>query len=445
MFLAVSGPQTHMLDIKFIKEFPEVVKAACKNKKVDADVDLILALDGKRRECQTKLEEVNRARNEAAKNKDIENGKALKLEAGLLDKEIAEVEAALAPLLRKVPNVPSVDTPIGPDESGNVVIRTVGEKPVFDFEVRDHVAIGEMFDMIDNAKASIVAGARFTYLKGDLVLLQNALAQFALSIVTNRDALKAIIAEAGINVVSTPFIPVIPPLFIKPEVFERMARLEPRDERYHIPSDDAYLIGSAEHTLGPIHMDETLAEGEMPRRYVAYTPAFRREAGSYGKDTRGILRLHQFDKIEMESFALPETSTEEQDLFVAIQEHMLKALGVPYQVMQICTGDMGGPDVRQIDIECWMPGQDRYRETHTSDLMTDYQARRLNTRVRRNAGGTEYVHMNDATLMAMGRLLIAIMENFQQADGSVRVPQVLVPYMYGRSVIGPAHKDVHPL
>jgi len=432
-----------MLDIKFVREFPDKVKDAAKNKNVVVDVDEIVSLDGQRRELQTQLEAVNRDRNEAAKAKDIENGKALKTKAAELDQAIADIDATLVPLLKKLPNVPDEDTPIGPDESGNVVIRTVGEKPSFAFEPRDHVAIGELWDMIDNERASKVAGARFTYLKGDLVLLQNALHQFALSVVTNEDALKSIIEEHKLEVSSTPFVPVIPPLFIKPEVFERMARLEPRDERYHIASDDAYLIGSAEHTLGPLHMDETLREVDMPRRYVALTPAFRREAGSYGKDTKGILRLHQFDKIEMESFALPETSRAEQDLFVALQEHMLKAIGIPYQVVRVCTGDMGAPDARQIDIESWMPGQQKYRETHTSDMMTDYQARRLNTRVKRNAGGNEFVHMNDATLMAMGRLLIALLENFQQEDGSVRVPEVLRPYMGGKAVIGPKHNDVH--
>ncbi len=188
--------------------------------------------------------------------------------------------------------------------------------------------------------------------------------------------------------------------------------------------------------MGPMHMDEVLREDELPLRYFAFTPAFRREAGSYGKDTRGILRLHQFDKIEMESFALPEQGLAEQELFVAIQEHLLQQLGVPYQVMQICTGDMGGPDARQIDIECWMPGQNRYRETHTSDMMTDYQARRLNTRVKRAAGEHQFVHMNDATCIAMGRLLIAIMENFQEADGTVRIPEVLRPWMMGKTHLG---------
>jgi seryl-tRNA synthetase len=182
-------------------------------------------------------------------------------------------------------------------------------------------------------------------------------------------------------------------------------------------------------------MGETLPEKELPLRYVGYSTAFRREAGSYGKDMKGILRLHQFDKLEMESFAIPEQAVAEQDFIVAIQEHLLQGLEIPYQVVAICTGDMGKPDVRQIDIECFLPGQGKYRETHTSDLMGDYQARRLETRVKRLSGETEFVHMNDATAFAVGRALIAIMENYQEADGSIRVPKALQAYM-GKDVIG---------
>ncbi|MBI4457636.1 serine--tRNA ligase, partial [Candidatus Uhrbacteria bacterium] len=312
----------------------------------------------------------------------------------------------------------------------------VGKPSAFSFKVKDHMALGEALGLIDSERAAEVAGTRFTYLLGDLVLLQYALVRLAFSVLTDKSELEKVIAKAGLNASAAAFVPVVPPLMIRPEVMERMARLEPRDERYHIPSDDVYLIGSAEHTLGPLHMDDTLKEAELPKRYVAFTPAFRREAGSYGKDTRGILRVHQFDKIEMESFSLPEQSRAEQDLFVAIQEHLMSSLGIPYRVVQVCTGDMGGPDSRQIDIEAWMPGQDRYRETHTSDLMTDYQARRLNTRVRRGQGGTEFVHMNDATVLAIGRVLIAIMENYQREDGTIAIPDVLVPFMDGKKVIG---------
>ncbi len=429
-----------MLDIKYIREHIDATKRAAETKKVKVDIDALLAADQHWREVLLRVEGMRAQQNVAsdviakekdpeAKKKAIAEMRTLKESLTLLETEMTALEEEVKTLLRLVPNIPSEDTPVGPDESGNVVIRKVGEPPTFSFPIKDHVALGEDLGLIDNETASKVAGARFTYLKGSLVQLQYALVQHVFSILTDQKIVADILAKAHLSLPTTPFVPVAPPLMIRPEVFERMARLEPRDERYHIESDDLFLIGSAEHTLGPIHMDETLQEETLPRRYAAYTPAFRREAGSYGKDMRGILRLHQFDKIEMESFCLPETSTDEQNFFVAIQEYILQSLNIPYQVMQICTGDMGGPDARQIDIESWMPGQNRYRETHTADLMTDYQARRLNTRVKRATGETQYVHMNDGTALAIGRILIATMENNQQEDGSVLIPSVLYPYL----------------
>ena len=216
---------------------------------------------------------------------------------------------------------------------------------------------------------------------------------------------------------------------------QKMGRLHPKDDRYCLEEDNQVLVGSAEHCLGPLHMDETIPEVQLPIRYIAFTAAFRREAGTYGKDTRGILRTHQFEKIEMESFCLPEDGEHEQDLFVGLQEYLLKELNLHYQVINICTGDMGSMDYRQIDMETWMPGQNKFRETHTSDWMTDYQARRLKTKYKKDDGETGFVHMNDATAFALGRILIALMENNQNADGSINIPAVLQPYMGGQTVI----------
>jgi seryl-tRNA synthetase len=400
---------------------------------VVVDVDRILSLDAERRRLQGEIDAVNAARKEAAQAKDIPKGRALKDDAVRIEAELVRVETELNPLLLHIPNLPSADTPIGKDDSENVVLRTWGQPRAFDFKPKDHVELGEALGIIDNQKASEVAGARFAYLKGDLVLLQFALAQYAFSLLTSEATIKDIIDRAGLSVSTKPFLPIHPPLMIRPEVFQRMARMEPREERYHIPSDDAFLIGSAEHTLGPLHMDETLKEADLPRRYVAFTPAFRREAGSYGKDMRGIIRLHQFDKMEMESFSTPELGIAEQGLFVAIEEHLCQKLELPYRVVMTCTGDQGDPDARHLDIETWMPGQDKYRETHSADYMTDYQSRRLATKVKRADGSNQFVHMNDATVFA-GRTIVAILENYQEADGSVRVPEVLVPYM-GKDVI----------
>jgi len=319
--------------------------------------------------------------------------------------------------------------------SNHVWLKREDRQPVFSFKPKEHSELGIALGIIDVETAAEVSGSRFAYLKGDLVLLQFAILQFCLGIFTDREKLESIAREAGLDVKVTPFTPVLPPVFIKPAVQNRMARFMTPEEHYMFPNDDLMLIGSAEHTTGSMHMDKTFTEDQLPLRYVAYSTAFRREAGSHGKDTKGIIRQHQFDKLEMETFCLPENSLQEQNFLVAIQEYILKSLNLPYQVVLVCTGDMGFPDYRQVDIETWMPGQDRYRETHSADLTSSFQSRRLNTRVKRSDGKIEPVHMNDATAIAIGRALVAIIENYQQADGSIKVPEVLVKYM-GKEVIG---------
>jgi seryl-tRNA synthetase len=434
-----------MLDIAFIRDNKERVAEVAKQKKVDIDIDALLTKDRERVALVQEIEELRSLKNDineliqkaadaTEKTEIITRGKEIKVKLDEREAAYALVKAAYDALMLHVPNVVSPDTPIGPDESGNKVVRQVGTLRTFDFKPKEHWELGKALGLIDTETAAEVSGARFTYLKGDLAMLQFALVQYTLGVLTNEETLKTIIAGAKPSVSSKSFVPVVPPVFVRPEVMAKMARLEPKDERYHIPSDDLYLVGSAEHTLGPIHMGETLAEKELPIRYVGYSTAFRREAGSYGKDMKGILRLHQFDKLEMESFTVPEQAVAEQDFIVAIQEHLLQGLGIPYQVVAICTGDMGKPDLRQIDIECFLPGQGKYRETHTSDLMGDYQARRLETRVKRSSGETEFVYMNDATAFAVGRAIIAIMENYQEADGSIRIPEALQAYM-GKPVI----------
>lgn len=432
-----------MLDIQFIRENPELIKKTAASKKVTVDVDQLLQLDTQYRDHLDQINQLRHQRNVASKQnqnakptpEQIEQGKALKSQIALLETELEHIQSQLQALHLAIPNIPSDDTPEGKDESENKVVKKVGEPPVFNFTPKEHWELGEKLDLIDSERAAKTSGSRFVFLKGDLVLLQFALLQHAFKTLTDRETLAKIISDAGLNVEPTPFIPVVPPVLIRPQPFAQMARLEPREERYYIPSDDMYLIGSAEHTLGAMHLNETFTEKQLPLRYIGYSTAFRREAGSYGKDTKGILRVHQFDKLEMESFTLPELSIQEQDFFVAIQEYLMSSLGLPYQVVAICTGDMGGPDARQRDIETWMPGQNRYRETHTSDLMTDYQSRRLNIKVTRKSGDSQYVHMNDATAYAIGRTIIGIMENYQQSDGTIGIPEVLQPYM-GKSRIG---------
>lgn len=421
-----------MLDIKFIRENPDLIKQNCKNRLVNVDIDKLLTLDEKKRKLETEIGELRAKRNIGSKTKpskaEIKEMKELGEKINKLETKLNEAENHYSNLLLKIPNIYSKDTPIGPDESGNKVIRKYKEPTEFDFIPKDHIELGKLHKIIDTEKSNDISGARFNYLFGEAVLIQFALIHFLLNTLTNKKIIKNLAEKVG-NPFDKPFIPVIPPVMAKSEIMKKMDRFEPIEDRYYLKEDDILLVGSAEHTLGPLHINEVLSEENLPIRYIGYSTAFRREAGSYGKDTAGILRRHQFDKAEMESFIQPEHGLAEQDLIVAIQEYLIQKLEIPYQVVLICTGDMGKPDYRQIDIECWMPGQNKYRETNTSDYMTDFQSRRLNIKYKKKGGVKEFVHMNDATAFAMGRILIAIMENFQQKDGSIIIPEVLRKYM----------------
>ncbi|MCX6755711.1 MAG: serine--tRNA ligase [Candidatus Nomurabacteria bacterium] len=435
-----------MLDIKFIRENKEIVQAGAVKKHVDIDIEKLIALDDERlvilKEVEQLRTEINRVSNDIGRDQDsalkvqlIEEMRIVKDEIKAKEEKLKEIIVEWQKIMLAIPNIPSVDTPEGSDESGNQVIRTWGEKTVFDFTPKEHFELGKDLGIIDTETAGEVAGSRFAYLKGDLVLLQFGIIQMCLEMLTNKETLKKIADDAGITININSFIPVIPPVFIRPNAQLKMARLMKPEDHYMFPNDDLMLIGSAEHTLGSMHMDKIFEENELPVRYAGYSTAFRREAGTAGKDTNGILRQHQFDKLEMEVFSLPENSMQEQNFLVAIQEYVLKTLNLPYQVISVCTGDMGFPDSRQIDIETWMPGQNKYRETHSSDSTGGFQARRLNTRVRRSDGKIEHVHMNDATVVAIGRVLIGIIENYQQADGSIKIPEVLRKYMGGKEFI----------
>ncbi len=437
-----------MLDIKLIKDNPDLIKKSMQNRgREDLEiVDELIALDDERIKVQKSLDDLRSQKNNASKeitknpedkDKIIEKIREIDGECDRLDKEMRELLEKIQTLIYKIPNLPVEDVPLGKDDTENVTIKEWGEKPNFDFEPKEHFEIGEELGIIDTKTSSKISGSRFTYLKGDLVLLQFALISFTMSVITSEEKISEIIKNAELDIPVKPFIPVIPPDMIRPDVYKRMARLsdEDKDERYYLEKDDLYLIGSAEHTLGPMYIDSILTENDLPLRFVGYSSCFRREAGSYGKDTKGILRLHQFDKIEMETFSLPEDGIKEQQLMVAIQEYLTQKLNIPYRVVYVCTGDMGTPDAKQIDIEMWMPGQNKYRETHSADYVSDYQSRRLQTRVRRKDSSIDYVHMNDATAFAIGRTLIAIIENYQQKDGTIKIPEILVPYMGGKTSI----------
>ncbi|HTK03204.1 MAG TPA: serine--tRNA ligase [Alphaproteobacteria bacterium] len=421
-----------MLDIQIIRDNPEKVKQGVLAKRYDPNlVDEVLKLDLKKRGLLKEIEEIRAQRNAVSRARDIEKGKEIKEKLQKLEPELSEIENKYKEVLCQLPNLPSDDTPLGADDSFNQEIKVWGEIPKFDFEPEDHMKIADRLGLIETEKASKISGARFNYLMGDAVKLQFALIQFTINELTNQDVISKLAKEAG--VANNLFVPMIVPDIIKADVMKKMDRFDPIDDRYYLPEDDSLLIGSAEHTLGPLHMDEIFDEKFLPIRYLGYSTSFRREAGTYGKDTAGIFRRHQFDKLEMETFTTPENGQKEQNFLVGIQEYLMQALNLPYHLIIAATGDMGKPDYRHIDLEVWLPSQKKYRETHTSDYMTDYQARRLNTKVKLG-NKIEYVYMNDATAFAMGRTIIAILENYQQKDGSVKIPEVLQKWM-GKSEI----------
>jgi seryl-tRNA synthetase len=414
-----------MLDIRLIRKNPEKVKEGIKKKGFDEKlVDELLKVDEKRREKIKEVEElrakINKISKEIGKEKDEEKKKELlkeskeiseKLER--LEEELKKKEEIFESLMAKLPNLPFDDVPVGKDETQNVVLREVGEKPKFDFTPKDHMEIGEKLDLIDVKRAAKTSGTRFGFLKNEAVLLEFAIINFTFN-----------------TLIKEGFIPVIPPILIKGKPFWGMGYLDRgKEEVYYIPKDELYLVGTAEQIIGPMHMDEIFEEKELPKRYLGFSSCFRREAGSYGKDTRGIFRVHQFDKIEMFSFCKPEDSRKEHRFFLEMEEKLMQALKIPYRVVHICTGDLGEPAAEKFDIEAWLPGQNKYRETHSTSNCTDFQARRLNIRYRRKSGKLEFVHTINGTAFAIGRILIAILENYQQNDGSVKIPEVLHPYL----------------
>lgn len=367
----------------------------------------------------------------------ISRGKEIKQELSSLEEKLSSVESDFLAKLKTVPNVPCDDVPVGLSEDENEVAEVCGEPTKFNFEPKNHYEIGQARGWIDKERASKVTGARFAYIKGEMVSLQMAIVNFVMNSLSDEGVIKEICEKNHLDHISTkPFTTVLPPLMLRTEMYDAMDRLEPRDDRYKIEGEELWLQGSAEHVLGSMHAGEIFAEKDLPVRYLGYATSFRQEAGTYGKDMEGIIRMHQFDKLEMESFSTKETSREEHELFVAIQRWLIEQLRLPYRVIRKCTFDIGKPDARGIDMEVWLPGQGKYRETHTADYMTDYQSRRLNTRVRRDeTGEVELVHTNDATAFALGRIMIAVIENYQNEDMTVRVPEVLRKYLNGKEIL----------
>jgi len=400
-----------MLDIKFIRQNPNKVKEGCRKKQVKVDIDKVLELDEKRRNYLKEVEALRFEQKKLGKDK-IERAKKLKAKIKRIEPQLKKTESEFNKLVKQIPNLPQDDVPEGKDESDNVVLREVGRKPKFDFKFKDYLEISQKLDLIDVKRAAKVSGSRFGFLKNEAAILEFALINFVFE-----------------ELLKEGFIPIIPPVLIKPEMMEAMGYLErQKEEMYFIEKDNLYLVGTSEQIMGPMHSGEILKEKELPKRYIGFSSCFRREAGSYGKDTRGILRVHQFDKVEMFSFAKPEQSIKEHKFLLSLEEKLMEALKIPYRVIQMCTGDLGDPAASKCDIEAWIPSEGRYRETHSTSNCTDFQARRLNIRYRDKKGNLGFVHTLNGTAFAIGRTLIAIIENYQQKDGSIKVPQVLQKY-----------------
>jgi seryl-tRNA synthetase len=412
-----------VLDIRAIREAPEPFRRGLARRNLAEAVDELLAADERRRTLTARVEELRAEQNRASKKIGGAQGEerakliaamgSVSAEIKELEPQLAEAEATLADLLARVPNVPHESAPDGFTEDDAVEVRRHGEPPAFDFEPRDHVALGELLGVLDTERGARTSGSRFVYLLGDIVHVQFALVRHALDI----------LVEKG-------FTPVIPPVLVREEAMYGTGFL-PTDEVniYVTTEDQLYLVGTSEVPLAAFHMGEIVEDASLPIRYAGYSTCFRREAGSYGKDLGGMFRVHQFDKVEMFSFTAAESSWDEHEFMVGVEEEIVGNLGLPYRVVNVAAGDLGGAAAKKFDIEVWLPGQQRYRELTSCSNCTDYQARRMQTRVRRGAGEIEVLHTLNGTATAVSRTLIAIMENNQEADGSVTLPKALHAYL----------------
>jgi len=406
-----------MLDLKRIREDPDAVREALARRgdEVAGSLDAVIELDGRRRALLPKLEGLRAEQNEAnarirstsdaaEREREIEAMRSVAARAKELEEELVEVELNLQAALAPLPNLPDPTAAQGPEDE---VLRTVGEVVAGAFEPRDHLQLAR--EMIDMDRAARLSGARFAYLKGDLVLVELALVRWALEKVRRHG-----------------FEPVIPPVLVRERALYGTGFLPDTEQQiYSLPGDDLYLVGTSEVALASLHDNEIIEAERLPLRYAGFSPCFRREAGAAGKDTRGIFRVHQFDKVEMFSFVSPEESAAEHERILAIEEEILQELGLPYRVVNIAVTDLGSSAAKKYDCEAWLPSQGRYRELTSCSNTTDYQARRLNIRLRREKGA-ETLHTLNGTAVAVGRTIVALLENGQQADGGVELPAALV-------------------
>ncbi|MCS7014581.1 MAG: serine--tRNA ligase [Gemmatales bacterium] len=425
-----------MLDPQFVAENAELVKENCRRRQVQADVDRAVTLYQQRKELTRQVQALHQRQNELQKQtgreKDpsqrqalIEEGRQLRSQVAELENHLRQVEEALRAVLYTIPNLTHPEAPPGSRPEDNRVLRTWGEPPQFSFRPKDHVTLAEKLDLVDFEAGSAVTGPKFYFLKNEAVLLELALVQYAF---------QTLLAEG--------FTPVITPDLAKAEVVEGIGFIPrgPETQIYSVAHTDLCLIATAEITLGGMHRDQLLEENKLPLRYVGLSHCFRTEAGAPGREGRGLFRVHQFTKVEMFVFCVPEQSEHWHQELLRIEEKLFQGLGIAYRVIDTCAGDLGGPAYRKFDIEAWMPGRGEhgeYAEVTSTSNCTDYQARRLNIRYRPTGQkGTRFVHTLNGTAIATSRAIVAILENYQRGDGSVVVPQVLRPWV-GKELIGP--------
>ncbi len=415
-----------MLDVPFIRDNLDAVKANCKNRNVNADLDRVIALDDRRKQFATQRQTIQQRQNELSKlMKDPAQREALKAEGKQLREQVAEieqqekvVETELSAALMFIPNMTHPDAPVGHAAEDNKVIRRWGEPRQFDFKPKDHVVLAEALDLVDFEAGAAVAGQKFYYLKNEAVLLELALMQYAMT-----------------TLVKHGYTPIITPDVARAEILEGIGFIPrgPETQIYSIENSDLCLIATAEITLGGMHRNQTFDEEQLPKKYVGLSHCFRTEAGAPGRDARGLYRVHQFTKVEMFAFCVAEQSDALHEEILKIEEEVFQGLGLPYHVIDTCTGDLGGPAYRKYDLEAWMPGRGQkgeYGEVTSTSNCTEFQARRLNIRYRPKAEKkARFVHTLNGTAVAVSRALVAILENYQQSDGSIVIPEVLRPWV----------------
>ena len=414
-----------MLDINYIRQNPDKVKQNNKIRQADINIDDILNLDKKRKKLVSEADEKKSILNKSSKTKpspeQIKELRRLSEDIKQIQEKIKPVEKKLNDFLSQLPNMTHKSVPIGKDENDNKEIKIWGDKPQFDFDIKEHWQLGEELDLIDTERGAKVSGSRFWYLKRDLVMLEFALIQYAANFMRKQS-----------------FIPMLVPMLVREQAMYGTGFFPAdKNEIYKVnqEEDDMYLIGTAEVPLASYHCDEVIDIEKKPLKYFGFSSCFRREAGTYGKDTKGILRGHQFNKIEMFVFCDEDSSWKIHEEMLKISEEFWQSLKIPYRILNMCSADIGAPNAKKYDIEAWLPSQNNYREVASCSNDTDFQSRRLKIKYKDSENKLKYAHTLNNTVTAIGRTIIAIMENYQQKDGSIKIPEVLVSLMNGQEEI----------